>query len=493
MYYKKLWVGLGLVIICSFAVLGLLGREIYQQAPPRPKRVVTTDGKVIFTKQQILDGQNVWQSIGGQELGTIWGHGAYVAPDWTADWLHREAEWILNRWAQKENSTLYAGLSLEQQAALRARLKAVLRSNGYNPRTGDLVVPPIVGEAIEAVSKYYSDLFGRFPGLAGVRNAYAMYAGTVKNSRYQRDLNAFFYWASWACVTDRPGMTISYTNNWPPEPLVGNEPTGSMVVWSVVSFVLLLAGIGTLAWYYAVQYYQGEPEALAPVPEKDPFLSSSLTPSMKATLKYFWVVVLLFVVQVIMGGITAHYGVEGTSFYGIPLARWFPYVLTRTWHLQLGIFWIATAWLATGLFVAPIIFENELKWQKLGVNLLFICLLVIVAGSMYGQYLAIHQRLGLSTNFWFGHQGYEYLDLGRFWQIFLLIGLFLWLFLMTRALFPALKNRKEDKGLLSLFLLSSLAIAAFYAAGLFYGRQTNLAKEEYWRWWVVHLWVEGFF
>src|SRR5579875_127009 len=493
MRYARLWTVLGLVVAGSFAVLGLLGREIYQQAPPRPKRVITTDGKLLFTRQQILDGQNVWQTIGGQELGTVWGHGAYVAPDWTADYLHRESMWILNTWARQEHQQLYDQLTPEQQAALRARLQTVLRTNGYNPHTGDLVVPPIVGQAVEAMNRYYSELFGKYPGLAGIRNAYAMPAGTVDNAVHQQELNAFFFWATWACAANRPGQTISYTNDWPPEPLVGNRPTGSMVVWSVVSFVLLLAGIGGLAWYYAIQYYHGDEEALARIPDEDPFLRVPLTSSMKATLKYFWVVIALFVIQVIMGGITAHYGVEGTGFYGVPLAKWIPYVITRTWHLQLGIFWIATAWLATGLFIAPVVSGKEMKGQRFGVDLLFVCLLAIVVGSMFGQYLAIHHDLGLQTNFWFGHQGYEYLDLGRFWQIFLFIGLFLWLFLMIRALWPALTRQDESRELLALFVLSAVAIASFYGAGLLYGRQTNLAIEEYWRWWVVHLWVEGFF
>jgi len=170
-----------------------------------------------------------------------------------------------------------------------------------------------------------------------------------------------------------------------------------------------------------------------------------------------------------------------------------PYSISRTWHIQLAIFWIATSWLATGLFIAPAISGKEPKYQKLGVNFLFIALLVIVVGSLVGQWMGIMQKLGLVENFYFGHQGYEYVDLGRFWQAFLFIGLLLWLFLMGRALWPALKQRTENRHLLLMFLISSIAIAAFYGAGLMWGRQTHLAIAEYWRWWVVHLWVEGFF
>ena len=159
----------------------------------------------------------------------------------------------------------------------------------------------------------------------------------------------------------------------------------------------------------------------------------------------------------------------------------------------MAIFWIATSWLATGLYIAPAVSGYEPKYQRLGVNVLFVALLIVVLGSLAGQWMGVMQKLGLVENFYFGHQGYEYIELGRFWQILLLVGLFLWLFLMVRALIPALKRKDESRHLLLLFVLSSVAIAAFYGAGLMYGRQTHMAIAEYWRWWVVHLWVGGFF
>jgi nitric oxide reductase subunit B len=165
---------------------------------------------------------------------------------------------------------------------------------------------------------------------------------------------------------------------------------------------------------------------------------------MKATLKYFWVVAALIVVQVGLGAITAHYGVEGDGFFGIPLDKWLPYSVARTWHTQLGIFWIATAWLATGLFVAPAVSGYEPKGQRFGINFLFVCLLVIVVGSLAGEWLGVQQKLGFVTNFWFGHQGYEYVDLGRFWQIFLFVGLFVWLFLMARSLVAGVPEARSE-------------------------------------------------
>ncbi|MCW5979887.1 MAG: nitric-oxide reductase large subunit [Bryobacteraceae bacterium] len=489
--YRRLWIGFSLVVAVSFLILGYYGREIYRTAPPLPERVVTTEGNVLFTGQDIRDGQNVWQSTGGQELGSIWGHGAYVAPDWSADWLHRESVWILDRWSRDRDGVSFSGLDPEAQAALNDRLRREMRANTYDPRTGDLAISPVRAEAIEATGRHYSGLFGDDPDLSSLREAYAMPANAVPDPERRLLLNAFFFWTAWSCTTNRPGSDITYTHNWPPEELVGNGPTGQILVWTGFSVMLLLAGIGALAWYFAVQRGKERPEPETPA--EDPLLALHPTPSMRATLKYFWVVAALIVVQIALGAVTAHYGVEGTGFYGIPLADWLPYAVARTWHVQLGIFWIATAWLATGLFVGPAVSGHEPKYQRAGVNFLFGCLLIIVVGSLAGQWAAVRQKLGLEANFWFGHQGYEYVDLGRFWQIFLLIGLFLWLFLMGRAMWPALRKRDESRHLLILFLIASAAIALFYSAGLMWGRQTHLAVAEYWRWWVVHLWVEGFF
>jgi len=488
---KRLWLALAAVIFGSFAVLGYYGYELYQKAPPIPASVQVNDETVPFTRDQILDGQNVWQSIGGQEVGTVWGHGAYIAPDWSADWLHREATWLLDEWAERDHGKPFAELEAETQAALKQRLRAQIRTNTYDDSTGVITVSPIRAAAIRAVGAHYTALFSGDPELDDLREAYAIPGNSIKTAERREALNAFFFWASWACGTNRPGMEITYTHNWPPEELIGNRPTGSIIVWSVISFVLLLAGIGALAWYFAVQRANDHVES--DVPKRDPLLALTPTPSMRATLKYFWVVAALIVVQVGLGAVTAHYGVEGSGFYGFPLAEYLPYAVTRTWHTQLAIFWIATAWLATGLFVAPAVSGYEPRFQRLGVNVLFVCLLVIVVGSLTGQWLGVQQKLGFEANFWFGHQGLEYVDLGRFWQIFLFVGLFLWLFLMGRAMWPALRNPGENRGLLSLFFIASLAIAIFYGAGLMWGRQTNLAIIEYWRWWVVHLWVEGFF
>ncbi len=486
---KRVWIAFWSVVVLSFAVLGYYGYQIYVEAPPIPDRVVTADGAVVFTGDDIRTGQQVWQSIGGHQLGSVWGHGAYVAPDWSADWLHRELVFMLDLMAVEAHGQQYDSLTSPQQAALRESLRLDVRTNGYDAATGDLTISAVRAEAVGQVAGHYDALFGDDASLDELREDYALRKPTVEDPERRASLRAFFFWTSWACSTERPGTGITYTNNWPAEDLIDNRPTSSIFIWSVISILGLLAGIGALVWYMAA----GKKEEEHLVPGDDPLLGLKPTPSMLATVKYFWVVAALMVVQIIVGIITAHYGIEGQSFFGFELAKWLPYSVARTWHVQLGIFWIATAWLATGLFVAPAVGGKEPPFQRLGVNVLFGALLVIVVGSLVGEWLGVMQKLDLGTNFWFGHQGYEYVDLGRFWQIFLFAGLFIWLFLLIRALLPALKSDKESGALLRLFTVASAAIALFYGAGLMWGSHTPLSIVEYWRWWVVHLWVEGFF
>ena len=481
---KRLWIFFVLVMVVSFLVLGWIGTRIYQEVPPIPAKVVTTNGTVVIDEGEITAGQNVWQALGGMEVGSIWGHGSYVAPDWTADWLHREAIFILDRWANDEFGTDFEQLGEEQQAQLSGRLSKLVRTNTYDPAADTIAIDPIRADAFESNVQHYSDVF------TNGRTDYAIPAGAVTDSARVRQLSAFFFWTSWAASTNRPDDHITYTNNWPHEPLVGNRPTGEAVVWTGVSIIMLLAGISAMAWWYASRRSEEE-EPVAP--EIDPLGSWEATPSQRATVKYFWVVSALILLQMLLGVITAHYGVEGDGFYGFPLSEWLPYSVTRTWHIQMGLFWIATAWLAAGLFIGPLVSEQEPKGQRLGVNILFGALLLVVAGSLIGEWMSIQNKMSDTVSFYLGHQGYEYVDLGRVWQIALFGALLLWFFLMIRVLRPALRKQGEQRQLVALLAVSTAAIALFYGAGLMWGHHTHLSIVEYWRWWVVHLWVEGFF
>ena len=460
-----------------------MGTRIYQDMPPIPERVVSSDGREVVAAGDIMRGQAVWQTLGGMDVGSIWGHGAYVAPDWTADWLHHECVFALDTWAVERGAPSYAELPPEDQAALRERLTRIFATNDFDPATGTLVISPVRAAAFEDNAKRTADVFSRG------RAEYAIPAGAVTDPARLRRLSAFFFWSAWAASAHRPGDDVSYTSNWPYEPLLGRGPTPDAILWTGVSVILLLAGIGALVWFFAAR---PDPPKLS-APASDPLLAWRATPSQRATIKYFVVVAALFLLQIATGVVTAHYGVEGDAMYGIPLSRWLPYVVTRTWHLHLGLFWIATSWLAAGLFIVPLVGGREPAGQRVGVNILFGALLLVVVGSLIGELLSVHGKLDDATAFYLGHQGYEYIELGRVFQAALFVGLLLWLVLMLRGLVPALRVRNEQRSLVAIFALSAGAIALFYGAGLMWGRHTHLSMVEYWRWWVVHLWVEGFF
>ncbi|MDR3415919.1 MAG: nitric-oxide reductase large subunit [Nevskia sp.] len=486
---KRLWAWLGIICLASFAVLLWVGREIYLQAPPIPAQVTAADGSRLFSHAQIERGQAVWMSAGGQELGSLWGHGSYVAPDWSADWLHREAVTLRGLWAEREFAKPYDQLDADHQALLDARLKKTMRLNTYDAATDTLILDATRADAVRAVAAHYESLFGNDPALARLRVQYAMSDGAVTTAEDREALAAFVFWTAWAATTNRPDADITYTSNWPHEPLVGNTPTTGTGMWSIASVIFLIAGIALMVWYNARHKEHAEVET----PPQDPLVNARATPSMRATGKYFLTIVGLFLAQIGLGAITAHYAVEGHSFFGVPLGDVLPYTVTRTWHTQLAVYWIATAWLGTGLYIAPLLSGHEPRFQRLGVNLLWVALVVVVVGSSFSGWLTAMHKIGVDLSFWFGSQNLEYTALGRFWQILLFAGLLFWLLLMGRALWPALMRPSESRGLIAMVFVSATCIGLFYASALAWGPHTHYALIEYWRWWLVHLWVEGFF
>ncbi|WP_428618088.1 nitric-oxide reductase large subunit, partial [Shewanella sp.] len=485
-------IALLIVLIASFSVLLSIGSDIYREKPPIPTAFTDVQGQPLFTQNDIERGQLVWRSMGGHQLGSIWGHGSYVAPDWTADWLHREAQAWLDITAKAQYNRPFNELDSIKQAGLEQSLREDMRRNTLTTQAnGDIRISlsDTRIQAIEQVSEHYLSLFGDDPELSILREQYAMKEGTVPDLERRQQLNAFLFWGAWAAITERDGQNYTYTNNWPFDPQLGNTPTSDNIVWSILSIVTLIAGIGALVWHHA----SGKHEPLPTPADQDPLFLKKPTASQKAVGKYFVTAVGLFLLQIVLGGITAHYAVEGQNFYGIPLSEILPYSVTRTWHTQLAVFWIATAWLGTGLYIAPALSGYEPKFQRLGVNVLWVALVVVVLGSMAGEWIGVQQYFDLDTNFLFGHQGYEYIDLGRVWQVLLLAGLLIWLALVTASIRPALKQQGEMRPVIWVLYASCVAIGLFYGAGLFMGKHTNLAIAEYWRWWVVHLWVEGFF
>jgi nitric oxide reductase subunit B len=474
-------------MIAGFSVLSFVTVLTYTNAPPIPEQAVDVTGTVIFTGADILMGQEVFLKYGLMEHGSLWGHGAYLGPDYSAEYLHRLSEVTLDTIATEKYGKLFAQLSPDEQSVASARTITVLKENRYEPVSRTLRLSSGELAAYRTQLREWSEYFTRKDAAPGLPANYIQNPGELKA------LTAYFAWAAWATTANRPGKNYSYTNNWPYEPLAGNRPSTEAYVWSALSLITLLSGLGLILFVVGKFDYlgwKGEGATGSHIMHSAP-TALKLTPSQWATGWFFGIVALLFLAQSFLGGALAHYRVETGAFYGLDIARWLPYNLLRTWHLQLAIFWIATAWVGGGLFLASWVGGEEPRHQRTGVYALLGALVVVVVGSLVGESLGINDKLG-QLWFWFGHQGSEYLDLGRFWQFLLAVGLLFWLFLMFRALKPAFKN-PDKRELSSLFLYAAVAIPVFYLPALFYGPHTNFAIIDNWRFWIIHLWVEGFF
>jgi nitric oxide reductase subunit B len=473
-----------LVLVLGFAVLIWMATKSYTNAPPIPEKVRDSEGGVIFTGEDILAGQQIFLKYGLMENGTIWGHGAYLGPDFSAEYLHTLAMDASDILARQNYNRGLPELTSAEKAAVNAEVQQLLKQNRYDPKTETLIfTPPEVASyrnQIEKWTAYFSQ-----PNLNR-----GLLIRHIKDPNELRQLTAFFSWTAWASIAARPGKPYSYTNNFPYDPIIGNTPTSGAVLWSALSLITLLAGTAIVLFSFGKFNFlgwRGKGEHIHPQ-----MVPGIATESQKATIKYFVIVALLFLAQVLVGGATAHYRVDPSSFYGIDLSAFFPGNIFRTWHLQLAIFWIATAYIAGGLFLAISLGEKEPKGQVKGVNLLFVALIIVALGSLLGEMFGVYQLLG-KLWFWFGHQGWEYLDLGRAWQVLLAVGLIFWLMLIFRGIAPARKDPNQRE-ISSLFLYAALAIPLFYLpAILFFTGKSNFTVVDNWRFWIIHLWVEGFF
>jgi nitric oxide reductase subunit B len=473
---SKTWIqAVALVVLVGFFVLGLLAYRTYMAHPPVPVRVVDARGQTLFTGTDISQGQKAFLNNGLMEFGSVFGHGAYLGPDYTADYLHREALFVRNAY----------GGPASDSAGRRTVLD--MRANRYDSKTKTLQLTRPQAAAFRHLVPYYSNFF------SDPKSEHGLKPDAITNPTVLRQITAFFAWTAWAAVAKRPGHDYSYTNNWPAEKLVNNTPTANVIVWSVLSLIALLGGVGLLfgafgRWGSRLGWHGQEQATLSFRSPGD----VALTPAQRATAWFFFVMAALFLIQTLVGAAAQHYRAEIDNFFGFDLAKVFPYNLMRTWHVQLAIFWVATSFVAAGIFLAPMIARREPKHQdKLAFGLLG-ALAIVVFGTLIGSYLSIHEVMkNASVTNWVGLQGFEYLDLARIWQILLTIGLFAWLYMLWRVLRRRLKG--EHPGNMPwLFFLAACAIPAFYAVGLVARTDDNFTTTEFWRFWVVHLWVEDF-
>ncbi len=475
-------------ILCFFVAMAiLLGGGVYMKKdlPPYPGKVVGPSGEVLFQKSDIIAGQNVYQRYGLMDHGAVWGHGSQRGPEFSAHTLHIMAEAIGDYFAQKDYGKPYNGLDDLQKGIIDVKTKHEIKPNRYDAAKDTLTLTASQVEGLKRIKQHWKKIFKEG------EQRFGFLPNTIGDEKQRLEISQFFFWTAWVASTLRPGTDYSYTNNWPPDKRVGNTASTETYFYSIAGILALLVVLGLFVyWIHHYDLWYGEAKGVA-LSEK--LVDMPLTPSQLYAAKFFVVVIMLFLVQTCFGGLLAHYTVHPGSFFLPFVAKLIPYSWAKSWHLQLMIFWIATTWMASAIYLAPIIGGKEPAKQGLLVQLLFVAVLLVAVGSLTGEVLGIKGMLG-DWWFWLGHQGWEFLELGRIWQILLFGGLIFWLVIVYRAVGNHLKSNKDEfSALIWFYVFSAVLVVAFFGFGLFYGKGSHLTMADYWRWFVVHLWVESIF
>ena len=481
--------GLKWFAILSFAIAMLVllggGMQMSDSLPPYPGKVTAPDGRILFEKADIMTGQQTYQRYGLMDHGAVWGHGSQRGTEFSAHTLKLVADGVGDYLARREYGRSYESLEPIDREIIDVRIKSDMKTNRYDDVGDTLTLSPGQAEALEQVKQYWETTF------RDGEQRYGFLPNTVPTVDERLQISRFFFWTAWVASTLRPGKDYTYTNNWPPDRRVGNDASTEAYVWSIGGILALLVVLGLfIYWVHKYGMWYG---AAKGVPLSEKLIDMPLTPSQFAAAKFFVVVILLFLVQTCFGGLLAHYTIHPGSFFFPIVSKYITYSWAKSWHLQLMVFWIATTWMASAIYLAPIIGGKEPPKQGLLIQVLFVAVLIVAVGSLVGEVLGIKGFLG-DLWFWFGHQGWEFLELGRFWQILLFGGLIYWLLIVYRAVGSHLKmHHDEFSSLIWFYVFSAVLVVAFFGFGLFYGKSTHLTLADYWRWFVVHLWVESIF
>ncbi|HEK6128244.1 TPA: cbb3-type cytochrome c oxidase subunit I [Staphylococcus aureus] len=496
--YKRLVKVLLTILVIVFSILLVGGWYIFKNEAPRPTKIVDQQGHTLVTKGELISGQAIYEKYGLTDYGSYLGNGSYLGPDYTAEALHHYLIGMRKYYAQDIYHKQLHKLNHVEIAVVKDKVMKEIRINRYSEKEDQLVLTPGQVYGLKYLQDYYKKEFVNNPKQVGLNENMIK---QFQNDDYMvagnkiEHLSQFFFWGAWLSSTDRPGKTFSYTNNWPYDVDAGNTLPSAGILWTAISVTLLIAGLAFIIYIQKRYEFDMKPtyESERELPKIE--VDSKITDSQRKVGKYLVAVMLLFLVQILLGELLAHYYVEN-KFFGIEIQRLFPFNIAKTWHVQLVIFWVATTWLAAGIYIVPKVLGNEPKKQGVLVDILFWALIIVVMGSMIGEWSHI---LGWIDSHWwlFGHFGWEYIELGKFWQILFIVGMVLWVIILCRGFLPAIRNKvqvnHDKRHLLTLLFVGAIAIPLFYLASLFIMPNSHVTFADYWRWWIVHLWVEGIF
>jgi len=480
------WLPLLLVIVVSLAGVSLIGVQTYRDAPPMP-RFVTPSGKTVIERDDILAGQDVFHKYALMDYGSFFGDGALKGPDFTADALH-EVTLTMQEYYRDSLRAAEGSLNDWQRDAMAERVRSELKKNRHDENTNTVGLTRAQAHAADVLVDHYQTFFTDGDG----KKLHLPEEATQQAA--MEDLSAFFFWGAWVSSVERPGASYSYTHNWPYDPEAGNTATGPVILWSILGLLGLVLGLG------GVLYYYGQMEEL----DDETFLdrNASLmtdtridafrpTRTQRATYKFFAAAIVLFLIQVLSGALAINEFVGYLSVFGIDVSSLVPITVSRSWHLQLSLFWISACWVGASIFVLPLISNEEPDGQLTLINTVFGLFAVMAAGSIFGIAAGPQGLLG-DLWYWLGHQGWEFMEFGRLYQV-MLLGIFvLWAVIIYRGVRPALRDGLPWR-LPNWLIYATVSILILLLSGFVASRDTNFVIADFWRWAVIHMWVEAFF
>jgi nitric oxide reductase subunit B len=482
---KNWWLPLLVIFIISIAGVSMIAIHTYTEAPPIPD-FVSPKNETVFSKEDILKGQAVFQKYALMEYGSMFGDGANRGPDFTAEALHQVSQYMNAYYLGKMQGS--ANIELLKKG-IGEHVKTEIKNNHFNENNNASLLTDGQVYAANELVKYY-DLKFTNPSARGA----------FKPDRYITDKNeirsltAFFFWGAWVCGVDRPGKNYSYTHNWPYDPAAGNTPSAAIILWSIIGSLGLIFGLGL------VMYYHGKLEKL------DEHMNTSKSqsfmtrgeiqkfqpdPVQRSTYKFFYVAILLFAVQVLAGILTVHDFVGFVNFFGFNISEVLPITVTRSWHVQLSLLWISACWIGASFFMMSLVSPKQPKIQVKLINIIFWLTFLLVAGSFAGIFLGPKGIIGKNW-YWFGNQGWEYVELGKVWQFILGIVFIFWAITLYRGIKPVMKM-KQPWALPNWLVYATFSIIFLMVSGFIATPKTNFVIADFWRWMVVHMWAEAFF
>ncbi len=201
--------------------------------------------------------------------------------------------------------------------------------------------------------------------------------------------------------------------------------------------------------------------------------------SQKLALPFAVVAIVLFLIQLIAGGLLALYYISPDVLSGIA-----NFNLLRAYHLNALIFWLFSATFAAVFYITPVLAKRELWGQGL-VKLLAVVLVLIVAGVF-----ATLPLMQTGSNLWLFNQpllyeGKEYVEAGRIFDVLVFVGFLI----VALVVLKTLPSPKEWPLALWALVVGAAGTFLLYIPGNVFFR--SIPASEYFRWWTVHYWVEG--